>query len=64
MTIPVSRLSELARCFSTGLYAAISNRSLFLVRNKKKKAHSRRYFLTEIEYMKDTDNWKIHLTEV
>jgi len=64
MNISASKLNELARCFRTGLYAAISQGSAFVIRDKNKIAHSRTYCLEEIEWKEAENTWKVNVRKL
>lgn len=57
-----SELHKLAECFDSGFFDAITNKSRFVLRNKDKIAHSRRYYLTEVDWDKKKAEWKVTVT--
>lgn len=59
-----TEMEALARCFSTGLHAAIEQRLPFVKREKKKVARSRRYRLIEVEWNNKTAVWDVEMNRV
>ena len=54
-----AELEDLACCFKTGLLDASRQRTPFVIRNKNKLAHSRRYRLKEISWNKEKSKWTL-----
>lgn len=59
-----AEMQDLACCFKTGLLAASRQGSTFVIRNKNKFAHSRRYRLKEISWNKETSKWTVSAEKV
>jgi hypothetical protein len=57
LQIASSGLEDLAKCFDTGLVAACQNRTPVVIRDKKKIAHSRRFYLSEIQWDEGKSCW-------
>ena len=64
MCMDSTKLEALARCFSTGLHAAIEQRSPLVIRHKNKVTRSRQYHLTEVEWNKEKACWKVDVSRV
>jgi hypothetical protein len=64
MYVTSSELEALAECFKSGLVSAVSKKETFVIRDKKKKAHSRRYYLNELTWNKDKKMWSLGVTKV
>lgn len=65
LDISSSELEALADCFkTTGLLSAARKGSSFVIRNKNKVAHSRRYRLKELTWNKEKSKWTLYAKKV
>jgi hypothetical protein len=64
LRITSSELEDLAKCFDKGLVAACRDHSPFVIRNKRKFANSRSFYLSDIQWDKDKSLWEVVVNRI
>ena len=57
-------LEKLGDCFENGLISAEKNKSTFTIYAIAKRAHSRKCYLKEVNWKKETKTWRVEMTFV